>query len=606
MRSAARILSVAVLVASSIAGVGAAHPVVAGVPAGPELVSIASGYASSCALASDGSVACWGANFSGGLGTGTMYNSVIPQHVDLDGPASQVTVGETHACALMSDGTVRCWGSNWSGQVGAEALGSAVLEPVAVPGLDHVVSIAAGVAHTCAVREDRTAWCWGSGYIGQLGQPDLGEFVPPTQVPGIANALKVVAGDVSTCLLLATGRVKCFGIFLDADGGYQINDTPLLIPGLENVVGLAAGSDFTCGLLTDGSVRCVGENWTGQLGDGTDVSRGTAAAVLGVDDAVAIAAGSYHACAGMADGTVSCWGRSADGETGQAPSDEWRQLVPKPVDGIDDVTAIDGGFGFTCAVAAGVGMCFGGNWYGQLGDRTVDGHHAPAPISWLPDSQAPVTSEPSFEIRSGTYLSRDRVRVRITVPATDGPDGTGIDHLEVRVSKDGGTTWSETRWRQEVLRKRLSPSIPTIISIRAVDRVGNVGEWFQMEPLTARLEQEMSPSITYTGTWTPKVRSAFSGGSSLTTTTAGDEATITFTGRSFGLVSRKARLAGEFQVFVDGEDAGVVDLHWRYRSFRQVVFARTWATPGEHVIRIVALGTEGRPRIDLDAFVFIE
>jgi hypothetical protein len=71
-------------------------------------------------------------------------------------------------------------------------------------------------------------------------------------------------------------------------------------------------------------------------------------------------------------------------------------------------------------------------------------------------------------------------------------------------------------------------------------------------------------------------------------------------------VSREARLAGEFQVFVDGEDVGIVDLKSRWRQFQRVVFARSWPTSGEHTVRLVALGTEGRPRVDLDAFVVID
>lgn len=606
MDTRARVVAVAVLALSSFGGFAMAPRAFAGAPAVPDLVSVSSGYSSSCAVRADGSVACWGSNWAGQLGNGTTYDSVIPQLTDLDGAASEVTVGEVHACALMVDATVRCWGSNWNGQLGNLDF-EPVLTPVSVPGIDHVVSVGAGAYHTCSVRDDGTAWCWGYGGSGQLGQPGLWEPVPPTQVPGITTAVDVAAGDYHTCVLLEDGTVSCFGAFGAGEFGYTEYFEPTLIEGFNNAIALGGGADFACGLVASGRVKCFGGNWIGQLGDGTDVARITAEPVLGIEDAIAVGVGMMHACATLADGTVWCWGRSAEGETGQVPSEDlWRQPVPAPVDGIDGAMAADAGFRFTCAVAAGVGMCWGANDGGQLGDRTIIDHHVPAPLSWVPDSEAPVASEPSVAIRSDTYLSGDRFRVRITVAAEDDPGGTGVARIEFRVSKDGGATWGQIHRRDQSWSRWVRPTGTVIFSARAVDRVGNVGEWVQTPALTPQLVQDTSPSVAYTGSWTTLTRARFSGGTSASTTAAGDEATFTFTGRSFGLVSREARLAGQFQVFVDGEDAGIVDLKSRYRLFQRVVFARSWPTSGEHTVRMVALGTEGRPRVDLDAFIVID
>ena len=607
MRTRARVVTVALFVVASFGGLAMAPRAFAGVPDVPNLVSVSSGTSSSCAVRADGSVACWGINRWGQLGNGTTYDSVLPQLADLDGAATAVTVGDGHACALMADATVRCWGTNWAGQVGDVALGPTVAAPVTVPGVDHAVSIGAGVYHTCAVRDDGTAWCWGGDFDGQLGLPDTTDAVPPTQVPGITTAVEVAAGDYHTCLRLQDGTVSCSGYFPVGENGYTVYGVPTPIAGFSNAIALAGGGDFACGLVASGRVKCFGGNWIGQLGDGTDVARINAEPVLGIEDAIAVGASSMHACAAQADGTVWCWGRSFEGETGKPPTgDPWRQPVPEPVEGIDGVTALDAGFRFTCAVAAGVGMCWGANEGGQLGDRTVVPHHVPAPVSWVPDVDAPVASEPSVAIRSNSYLSRDRFRVRVTVAAADDPEGTGLDHIEFRVSKDGGTTWGQVHRHQLTFTKWLRPTVTVILSARAIDRAGNVGEWAQTPALTPQLVQETSPSIVYAGSWTTLTRSRFSGDSAASTITAGDEATITFTGRSFGLVSREARLAGEFQVFVDGEDAGIVDLKSRYRIFQRVVFARSWPTSGEHTVRMVALGTELRPRVDLDAFLVID
>jgi len=42
----------------------------------------------------------------------------------------------------------------------------------AVPGLTDVTRVAAGAAHSCAIRGDGTVWCWGSNTSGQLGDGD--------------------------------------------------------------------------------------------------------------------------------------------------------------------------------------------------------------------------------------------------------------------------------------------------------------------------------------------------------------------------------------------------------------------------------------------------
>jgi hypothetical protein len=36
-----------------------------------------------------------------------------------------------------------------------------------------------------------------------------------------------------------------------------------------------------------------------------------------------------------------------------------------------------------------------------------------------------------------------------------------------------------------------------------------------------------------------------------------------------------------------------------------VVFTRTWATPGAHTIKVVALGTRSHPLVSVDAFLVL-
>lgn len=77
------------------------------------------GYGYACALKSNGSVWCWGNNTSGAVGDGTSTHRSQPTAVKgLSAGVVHLSVGQNHACAVKSDGSVWCWGANSDGQLG--------------------------------------------------------------------------------------------------------------------------------------------------------------------------------------------------------------------------------------------------------------------------------------------------------------------------------------------------------------------------------------------------------------------------------------------------------------------------------------------------------
>jgi alpha-tubulin suppressor-like RCC1 family protein len=98
-----------------------------------------------------------------------------------------VSAGGVHTCALLATHAVRCWGSNFGGALGDGTLIDR-LSPVAVKSLADATAISAGGETTCAIRTGAVLACWGNNRYGQLG---LGRepYEPlPVAVVGIGPA----------------------------------------------------------------------------------------------------------------------------------------------------------------------------------------------------------------------------------------------------------------------------------------------------------------------------------------------------------------------------------------------------------------------------------
>jgi alpha-tubulin suppressor-like RCC1 family protein len=241
-------------------------------PGWSHAASIASGAAHTCAMAQDDTVACWGYNGDGELGTGMIGgNQGTPQAVVALTGATALTAGTNHTCALRRDGAAACWGYNSYRQLG---FGDGDPEPIpqTVPGLGPVVALSAGGYHICALRQDFTVVCWGRNDYGQIGIPAGDDQPTPQTVAGLFDVVAISAGSNHTCALRRDGAVACWGDNSDGQlGTGAIGDdqpTPQPVSGLTQVVALSAGSHHTCALQRSGTVACWGYNSMGQLGTG--------------------------------------------------------------------------------------------------------------------------------------------------------------------------------------------------------------------------------------------------------------------------------------------------------------------------------------------------
>jgi hypothetical protein len=217
------------------------------------------------------------------------------------------------------------------------------------------------------------------------------------------------------------------------------------------------------------------------------------------------------------------------------------------------------------------------------------------------DGKAPKVKAPA--IRLGTGALGTSVPGSVRWSAKD--PGSGVQRYEVQIRRNGGA------WRAVDLPSRLTTSVSRTFAIgdsyrfrvRARDKVGNWSDWAYGPTTTPTLRQQTNAAVTWGGTWQTVTDPAFSGGSARSTTAGGSAVRFIATAQSIAWVSRSGPGRGLAQVWVDGVLAATVDLGAESLSGKRVVFARSWAASGRHVVRIVSLGTTGRPLVEVDAFI---
>ena len=293
----------------------------------------AGGAHASCALTASGGVVCWGYNFFGELGNGSFRNSRVPVQVQgLESGVAAISVGGFHACALTIDGAVMCWGGNDAGQLGNGSTDSSNV-PVAVPGLTSgVKAISAGDSTTCALTTDGAVLCWGARLDRHTHAPSETASLPPTAVPSLGSG----------------------------------------------VASISVGFSHACAVTVAGAALCWGDNFIGELGDGSrigspDMPRGVHDLTSGV---AAISAGTDTTCALTTAGAVLCWGDNGFGAAGHAGAQVY--VLPLPVQGLSSgVAAVWAShYETSCALTtAGRVVCWGGNNFGQLGDGSHERFH---------------------------------------------------------------------------------------------------------------------------------------------------------------------------------------------------------------------------------------
>ncbi len=205
-------------------------------------MAVAGGHV--CAIALDGSLKCWGNDWSG--------ETIVP-----GAPFVEVSVGSAQVCGRRSDGAVVCWNER--------------VDRLVAPGVPFR-QIATGEGFACGLQADGTLACWGDG-------PAV------TGVPSASNYVAVCSGNMAACGLTDEGQVTCWGDGALAQAEVQTGPFAEISCGPENI----------CGLRSDGSLACWGENGSGE-------------STPPAGQFAHVSAGPGYGCATSSAGDLTCWG----------------------------------------------------------------------------------------------------------------------------------------------------------------------------------------------------------------------------------------------------------------------------------------------------------
>ncbi len=386
-------------------------------PSKPDWSSIALGNRHSCAVRGlTNTLWCWGNNLNGQLTT--QQNSQIYSPVQESSLATdwiKVFANNDQTCGLKKSGAISCWGKNFSGESGDGTLGSINFEPKTFAGTSDWSQLALGLNYTCGKNNINSitpngVFCWGNAEQYGVGV-FTSESAVPVQVGTEKNWFALTAGTSTGPFVLGLRDATLSNVMFawgnnqhGALGNSDLNVLKSQLPLAEkdklSWKEISAGEKNVCAILNGvNTLYCWGQNryiplepYNPELSgvDGTAIPR-----QIGANEWLTIDHGAKHACGIKIDNSLWCWGRGRNGQLGAGSTtvtnadgtvetisptipdvtnpDPTLRYIIKVIDPVPGIqwTSVSAGNSYTCAIGldntSSELYCWGLNSFGQLG-----------------------------------------------------------------------------------------------------------------------------------------------------------------------------------------------------------------------------------------------
>ena len=247
---------------------------------------VSSGDNHSCAIRTDETVTCWG----GVSGDPPVRH---PAAVAPAGRFATLDAGTELTCGIRAGGRLECWGDDRFDRLD---------EPRGV-----FSRVAVGATHVCAIRSDDRVVCWGQTIFFDRdgdGNPDdidgKGNHTTTTPPSGAHRYIDISAGAGHTCAIRDDARAVCWGYH--TDGRNQVTghaDSPQGFSGVD-FSDIATGGPNNCAIRSsDGSLACWNHEKP-QYWPGSEI--------LAMEGFKRLGAGDSHMCGIDGDDELVCWG----------------------------------------------------------------------------------------------------------------------------------------------------------------------------------------------------------------------------------------------------------------------------------------------------------
>jgi uncharacterized repeat protein (TIGR02543 family) len=270
---------------------------------------------------------------------------------------TQVSLGWSHSSALTSEGRIFTWGNNDYGQLGDgtttnRTTPTEITSQFNLHAGESIIQVSLGIFHSSAITSEGRIFTWGNNGYGQLGD-------------GTTNNNRTTPTEITS----------------------QFN-----LPAGESIIIVSLSFDHSSALTSEGRIFTWGNNFYGQLGDGTTTNRTTPTEITSQfnlyagETIIQVSLGYSDSSALTSQGRIFTWGINNSGQLGDGTTTN--RTTPTEITSQFNLHAGESiiqaslGWGHSSALTSeGRIFTWGNNFYGQLGAGTTTNRNTPTEIT---------------------------------------------------------------------------------------------------------------------------------------------------------------------------------------------------------------------------------